>query len=81
MRGSSGSLTRTMMRNIMLMSAKAVTTITTKRRMMRNGSNGFGTPAMIDPISMIANPARTALIVPDMLNPAISSSLVIGVTR
>ena len=36
---------------------------------------------MIEPMIVMAAPARTALIVPEMLKPATSSSLVIGVTR
>ncbi len=38
-------------------------------------------PAMTDPIVISTKPASTALIVPDRLNPAISSNFVIGVTR
>ena len=38
-------------------------------------------PAMNEPITISTMPASTALIVPEMLKPAISSNLVIGVTR
>ena len=50
-------------------------------RNIRIGSNGLGMPAMSDPITMRNMPASTALMVPEMLNPATSSSFVIGVTR
>ena len=61
MRGISGSLTRTISKNIMLMRAKAVTTMTTSNRMTRSGSNGFGTPAITEPISMITKPEVRAV--------------------
>ena len=48
---------------------------------MRIGSSGSGTPAMSEPMVISTAPASTALTVPEMLNPAISSSRVIGVTR
>ena len=80
-RGISGSLTRTMIRNIMLMSANAVTTMRITRRSARTGSKGCGTPAITEPTNMMAIPAITALIVPETLKPAISSNLLIGVTR
>jgi hypothetical protein len=70
-----------MIRNIMLMSAKAVKTMTMKRRRMRRGSSGLGTPAISDPTIAMVNPASTALSVPETLKPAISSSLLMGVTR
>ena len=75
-------MTRTIIRNIRLMSANAVTTITTNSRNRRIGSSGFGMPATRLPmITMIETPASTALIVPEMLKPATSSSFVMGVTR
>ena len=55
--------------------------ITTNSRNRRIGSNGLGMPAMSDPMIIRNMPAITALIVPEMLKPAISSSFVIGVTR
>ncbi len=80
-RGISGSDTRTMMRNIMLISANAVKQTTTNMRNSRSGSNGIGMPAMRLPTIMIEQPASTALMVPERLKPATSSSLLIGVTR
>ena len=50
-------------------------------RINRSGSTGFGIPAMTDPTTMIIAPATIALIVPEMLNPAINSNFVMGVTR
>ena len=63
------------------MRAKDVNTTTTNRRSSRRGSRGFGMPAMNEPMTIRNMPAMTALIVPEMLKPAISSSLVMGVTR
>src|SRR3989442_8627495 len=80
-RGISGSVTRTMSRNIRLMSANAVATMTTKSRKSRSGSNGLGIPAMSDPTVISTKPESTALIVPERLKPAINSNFVIGVTR
>ncbi len=80
-RGRSGSLTLTISRNMRLMSANAVTTITAKIRRSLSGSNGWGMPAMREPMITRNIPASTALTVPEMLNPAISSNFVIGVTR
>ena len=51
-RGSSGSVTRTISRNIRLMSANDVTTTTTSRRSSRIGSSGFGMPAMNEPTTI-----------------------------
>ncbi len=65
----------------MLMRAKAVTTITTKRRARRIGARGFGIPAIKEPTTISTEPARTAFSVPEMLKPAISSSFEMGVTR
>ena len=65
----------------MLMSAMAVMTIDLSSRSSRIGANGSGMPAMTDPIVISTAPASTALIVPERLKPAISSNLVIGVTR
>ena len=42
---------------------------------------GPGMPAINEPTSMRTVPASTALIAPDRLKPAMSSSLVTGVTR
>src|SRR5579862_1316625 len=80
-RGTSGSVTRTMIRNIKLISENAVMTMTMKRRSNRSGANGSGIPAITEPMIIRKPPAITALIVPDRLNPATSSSFVIGVTR
>ena len=80
-RGVNGSETRTISRNIMLTSASEAITITTNTRNMRIGSKGFGIPAMSEPSVINTAPAITALIVPERLNPVISSSFVIGVTR
>ena len=74
-------MTRTINRNIRLMSAKAVITTTTRRRKSLSGASGSGIPAMKDPITSRNIPASTALIVPEILNPAINSNLVMGVTR
>ena len=65
----------------MLISANAVMTITIVNRPSLSRSNGFGMPAISDPMVISTKPAITALIVPDRLNPAISSNRVIGVTR
>ena len=80
-RGSSGSLTRTISRNIRLISANEVTQTTTNSRTSRIGSKGFGTPAITEPTRIRNIPAITALIVPEMLKPAISSNFLIGVTK
>jgi hypothetical protein len=73
-RGSSGSLTRTISRNIRLISANAVTTMTTQQRSSASGRAGWdaGDQRADDHDD---GPASTALIVPEMLKPAISSSL------
>ena len=59
----------------MLISASAVMTMTTNRRSSRSGSNGSGMPAISEPSRHQHAPARKALIVPERLKPAISSSL------
>src|SRR5439155_1357225 len=61
-RGISGSETRTMMRNIMLISANAVKQTTTNRRIRRIGSNGIGMPAMRLPTIMIEQPRRDEVV-------------------
>jgi hypothetical protein len=70
-----------MIKNIMLMRASAVITITSSRRASLKTSKAFGTPAMTDPMVINTAPAMTALMVPDRLKPAISSNFEIGVTR
>src|SRR6185369_14528938 len=68
-RGVSGSETRTISRNIMQTIASEETTITVNTRINLIGSRGFGMPAMNDPTRMTTDPAMTAFIVPDRLNP------------
>ena len=80
-RGMSGSLTRTISRNIMLMSASAVVTTISIMRASRSGSSGFGMPAMSEPTMTSTVPATIALTAPASVKPRISSSLRIGVTR
>jgi hypothetical protein len=70
-----------MSRNIRLTSAKAVRRMTTSSRSNLTGASGSGMPAIIDPMVISTAPAITALMVPERLKPAISSSLVMGVTR
>ena len=74
-------MTRTISRNIRLIKANAVTTMTTNNRNSRIALNGSGMPATTEPMIIRNIPARTALMVPEMLKPAISSNFVIGVTR
>ena len=80
-RGSKGSLTRTISKNIMLTSASDATMITTKTLNILNGSKGFGIPAITAPMVISTLPAMTAFTVPERLNPEINSNFVIGVTR
>ena len=80
-RGTSGSLTRTMIRNIMLMSASAVATTTMNIFIIRSGFNGSGIPAMTEPSEIKTTPAMIALSAPASVKPRISSNLRMGVTR
>ena len=74
-------MTRTIKRNIMLMSAREVARSTRAIFASRAGEKGSGMRAMSDPKIAKTNPAITALIVPARLNPKIKPNLVMGVTR
>ena len=80
-RGTRGSLTRTMIRNIMLMSASAVSTTMTSILARRSRLSGSGMPAMSEPRVTKTNPESTALMAPARLKPMMRSNLVRGVTR
>ena len=70
-----------MSRNIMLMSASDVLITTKKSRNILAGSKGCGIPAISEPTVTRTRPAITAFSAPARLKPAISSNLVIGVTK
>ena len=80
-RGTSGSSTRTIIRNIMALKAIEVATMRTSSSSMLRGSKMVLTPASSEPMVVITTPDNTALIEPAAFSPSTSSSLVIGVTR
>ncbi len=80
-RGTSGSLTRTMIKNIILINAIAVAITKMSIRAIRSGFSGSGIPAISEPTVIKTTPAIIALAAPARVNPRINSNLRIGVTR
>ena len=79
-RGTSGSLMRAMMKNIMPISATEVSATIRVSSSRRAGWKKLGTPATTAPSTRTVSPASIALITPERLKPRISSHLVMGVT-
>ncbi len=65
----------------MLINARAVAITSSNIRASRAALKGSGIPAMSEPQVTRTSPAMTALIAPARLNPRISSSFRMGVTR
>src|ERR1035437_3828760 len=80
-RGTRGSSTRTIIRNIMQLNAAAVARIIASNPSMVRGLKIVPTPAISDPIMVMTSPVSTPLMAPAPFSPNTSSVLVIGVTR
>ena len=80
-RGTSGSSTRTIIRNIMQLNAVAVATIIASNPSIVNGLKIDPTPAISDPMIVMTTPVSTPLIAPAPFNPNTNSDFVIGVTK
>src|SRR5580700_11502493 len=80
-RGTSGSSTRAINKNIIELNASEVSTIITNNPNMVAGLNIVPTPDASDPTTVITTPVITALIAPAPFSPNTSSDFVIGVTR
>ena len=79
--GTSGSSTRTINKNIMVLKATEVIRIMTSSPRAVAGLNRVPTPDNRDPMTVITIPVITALIAPAAFSPNTSSALVMGVTR
>ena len=79
--GTSGSSTRTISRNIIVLKAIEVSPIMMNRPSTVAGLKIVLTPASNAPITVITTPVSTALMAPARFNPKTISVFVIGVTR
>src|ERR1700750_2042941 len=80
-RGTSGSSTRTIIRNIMPLKAIDVEMMSIRRSKAVTGLKMTPRPANNEPMTTMQTPDNTALMVPARFNPSTSSNRVIGVTR
>jgi hypothetical protein len=80
-RGTSGSSTRTMSRNIMVLKAMEVSRIITRSPRIVGISKMEPTPASRAPMAVMITPVSTALMAPAAFSPNTNSVFVMGVTK